>query len=771
MGWLPFLILVVLWAALLIAAQPPDPPAELGLLRDLSGRSRLQKDSIVAGLSSILSAFVHLPQLKSGQDSYSSPWLLDAFADLGNSTVLDSHARLQSQQRSGQLRSHRLRLAALSATVLTKHGVLPSSELQRRVFSFLSTSSPVKPEPVTDAPLPWFRALQFHAAKLLTAPGLQSAADEGTWAQLWSSYDAQAAACVAPRAAALHSWESPFAAMIPNVLHTAKTDGVAEWYRPLQAVVATAAFQRMAPNRLLLHSDVVPTSKAWGTVAQFTSVRLAKVPKTITRHNGDVQPLKYPAHYSDVMRAKLLAQHGGVWMDWDVVPLKPHDSLRAALLPPNQQLALGLHPPAGSITPQMEGAQPSAVLAREKHVFDAGSVFYGYFGVAVMAAPRGSAFMQAWGEAQRSEYSFECYTCGSTVAVTRMLQARPDWAVELPWRTWYAPGWEAEAVQWLMQPVQNVTQTEVQARTADIHAVHLFFSHGSWNAFRDYDFLSVFSQPGTPSSVLHSLTQDLFQFVPSQLLIAANTQAVLFRSMLGSLFCEEHPRELELAVGAKAALLSAKAARSLAERKAAGDAIRAAKETMQAARTKDIVALSQHAGRVHAASGSGQAPGAEAEVSARSAFAPAALLRDKAYSKSGTSAAFDQAAAQAILGDETTSNAPDVEGILRHFVSPEDVLQTFAEHLVAGSAETWLCKEASETPSAALQRSTTAALTLLQAQLTIAATKDAVFQVGAGGDIAGAPEADVEHAALLTEVWILGEIYNTLDGVGVLSTL
>lgn len=780
--------------ACLSLAQPPDPPAELDLLRDLTGRSASEKDSVAASLSSIVGALTHLPNISLQTGVSGEHWLLDVVAGVGNLTV-DAESLASSK-----LGSHRLRLAALAGTALMQHGVWNTFNRHHTIFKLLMAASPVKPEATygnsssrgsAGRPLlPWFRALQFHSAKLLTAPALQELAGGHRWSQLWAAYDAQAAACMAPRAAPVHTEHNPFVDMVPNILHTAKTDGMDWWYRPLQAAVAIASFQRMAPNRLLLHSDVVPNSRAWERVRAFTSVRLGPVPSTVTRHSGEEQQLEYPAHRSDVLRARLLEEHGGVWMDWDVIPHTPHDALRAALLPAQLRSSMGLQLPQGSIVPSAVGARPSAVLAREKHIQQDGAVFYGYFGVAVMAAPRGSAFMNAWGEAQRSEYSYKCYTCGSTVAVTRMLQARPDWAVELPWRTWYAPGWEEEAVGWLMQPHdEEVDMTSIRQQTDDMHALHLFFSHGSWSPYREFDFLGEFSQGGPPSRVLHALTQDVFQYSPSAMLLALNTPAVLLRTALQSALCGcDTGLDAAERLTAQAAYEQAVAAVSLDDCGAAHAALQQVVDRLQLAHTLAVLgAAAVSGGGAHTAQGNetGDFKRASADEArtqlhlARHEFLPRALLgSDAAFQREAGADAGLHAEAVGLIGDARTSSSPDVAAILKHYVPPEYVLREFTLQLLAGSPATWLCGALGVQPSPSvllLQARTTLALKArAMSHDTVVADVPPVGQtaeVPAAGAMLVPPVDEVQTSIAEREVeaWVLSHVAASVHAIATLE--
>lgn len=108
---------------------------------------------------------------------------------------------------------------------------------------------------------------------------------------------------------------------IPNVLHFIHLshDGVSE--APLKlhqvlTIMAAAAVNR--PSFVFLHTNVPPTGRWWPFISTFTTVRLSRAPT----HIGSKKIILIE-HMSDALRMQVLLSEGGVYLDTDVVLVRP----------------------------------------------------------------------------------------------------------------------------------------------------------------------------------------------------------------------------------------------------------------------------------------------------------------------------------------------------------------------------------------------------------------------------------------------------------------
>ena len=108
--------------------------------------------------------------------------------------------------------------------------------------------------------------------------------------------------------------------MIPNVIHFIYVGG-----RPFSFVHFLAvytAWRVNRPRRIYFHHTEEPIGPWWEKARPF--LELNRVPPV---REIDGNPVKYPAHMADVIRLEMLQRHGGIYLDLDVVCLRPFDPL------------------------------------------------------------------------------------------------------------------------------------------------------------------------------------------------------------------------------------------------------------------------------------------------------------------------------------------------------------------------------------------------------------------------------------------------------------
>ena len=90
-------------------------------------------------------------------------------------------------------------------------------------------------------------------------------------------------------------------------------------------VAVHAAHQHLQPATLLLHYRHLPQGEWWERARPLVTLRMAP---EITSIFG--RPLAHAAHRADVLRLRLLIELGGIYLDMDVVVVRPFDELLRA---------------------------------------------------------------------------------------------------------------------------------------------------------------------------------------------------------------------------------------------------------------------------------------------------------------------------------------------------------------------------------------------------------------------------------------------------------
>lgn len=122
--------------------------------------------------------------------------------------------------------------------------------------------------------------------------------------------------------------------MIPKIIHYIYVGG-----RPFSFVHFLAvytAWKVNQPRRIYLHCTEEPAGRWWDAARPLLTVnRVAPVHEVFGR------PVRYPAHMADVIRLDVLQRFGGIYLDLDVVCLRPFDPLL------KHEFVMGIEPGTG----------------------------------------------------------------------------------------------------------------------------------------------------------------------------------------------------------------------------------------------------------------------------------------------------------------------------------------------------------------------------------------------------------------------------------------
>jgi hypothetical protein len=113
--------------------------------------------------------------------------------------------------------------------------------------------------------------------------------------------------------------------MIPNVIHF--IHGLVPHFggRPFSLIhylCIKSAYELNRPERINIFYAYQPTGLWWQKVLQFAQALKVQPPKEIFGN-----PLVHYAHRTDVLRLQVLIEHGGIYLDTDVICKKPFTDL------------------------------------------------------------------------------------------------------------------------------------------------------------------------------------------------------------------------------------------------------------------------------------------------------------------------------------------------------------------------------------------------------------------------------------------------------------
>jgi len=183
-----------------------------------------------------------------------------------------------------------------------------------------------------------------------------------------------------------------------------------------------AAHVHLQPATLLLHHAHLPTGEWWDAAVGMLTLRRVALPRSVFG-----RPLAHAAHRADVLRLQLLIRHGGIYLDLDVIALRPF----APLLPLLQHEA-------------------SFLLGREGHPDHGG--FHGLCNAVLIARPNAS-FGHRW---LRQYATFGSSSVGdqwsglSVQFPVQLAAAHPREVVLLPHTAFFWPDWDEAPLKALL---------------------------------------------------------------------------------------------------------------------------------------------------------------------------------------------------------------------------------------------------------------------------------------------------------------------------------
>jgi hypothetical protein len=139
-----------------------------------------------------------------------------------------------------------------------------------------------------------------------------------------------------------------FRERIPRVVHFIKTDWTRENFQLAHYLSIRSAFEVIKPTKIKFHCRVEPVGEHWKRLLSHVPVEIVLGGPTEMTWNG--KKLEHVAHQSDSWRLEILIKEvlalhlsdypnifyrirtiekfqGGIYLDWDVLMLKPVDDL------------------------------------------------------------------------------------------------------------------------------------------------------------------------------------------------------------------------------------------------------------------------------------------------------------------------------------------------------------------------------------------------------------------------------------------------------------
>lgn len=197
--------------------------------------------------------------------------------------------------------------------------------------------------------------------------------------------------------------EHPSDAKIPSIVHFVFNPG--ESYQPfglIQYLSIASALNVLKPMRVLVHYRTQPSGFYWDMIkAHVELIRVREVNLIFDR------PVRHYAHKADVIRLESLMEHGGIYLDLDVVVLRPFTSLLI------HEFVMG-----------QEGENARYGLCN-----------------AVILANKDSHFLRRWYESYRS-FNDSCWSCHSVQMPRALSQSHPSEIHVVGHKTFFWPLWD-----------------------------------------------------------------------------------------------------------------------------------------------------------------------------------------------------------------------------------------------------------------------------------------------------------------------------------------
>ncbi|KAK2145062.1 hypothetical protein LSH36_705g01012 [Paralvinella palmiformis] len=114
---------------------------------------------------------------------------------------------------------------------------------------------------------------------------------------------------------------------IPNVVHYIWFSNTSKRreFNFVNYLSVLSVYKIQQPKEIIFHCDLIPTDRWWHKVWDDFPITIQRV-NTRTEIFG--VPIKYIEHASDIVRLEILIEHGGIYLDCDVIVVRPLDPLR-----------------------------------------------------------------------------------------------------------------------------------------------------------------------------------------------------------------------------------------------------------------------------------------------------------------------------------------------------------------------------------------------------------------------------------------------------------
>lgn len=113
--------------------------------------------------------------------------------------------------------------------------------------------------------------------------------------------------------------------MIPNIIHFIygfKEDFGGKPFSLVHYIAIKSAYEINRPDKIFFYYKYLPSGEWWDKALPYLTLVKVKPPKFIFWNK-----LYHFAHQADVMRLRILKQHGGIYLDLDTICVKPFTSL------------------------------------------------------------------------------------------------------------------------------------------------------------------------------------------------------------------------------------------------------------------------------------------------------------------------------------------------------------------------------------------------------------------------------------------------------------
>ena len=141
--------------------------------------------------------------------------------------------------------------------------------------------------------------------------------------------------------------------MIPNILHYVHLSESGRKWKLHHHLSVMSAVKRSGVEKIFMWVDTEPSGEIWDQTKQFVEIVKVKPPEEIFG-----KPIIQTAHKSDVIRLQVLIENGGIYVDTDVIFVKPFTSLL------NHKFVMGYQGVNGR-----EGLCPAVILSEKNSVF------------------------------------------------------------------------------------------------------------------------------------------------------------------------------------------------------------------------------------------------------------------------------------------------------------------------------------------------------------------------------------------------------------------